>query len=134
MDHQTVNMVFEDNVTVTFTMNAFNEGGRFIHIMGTKGEIRAALDSQSPIKVYSYATGSDEYFDISGTDGVNGGHGGGDDGIIHTLYDYLAGEYTGKSIPTIEESYYNHSIVFAAEKSRLENTVVDFESYFNSLL
>ena len=133
VDHQTVNMVFEDNVTVTFTMNAFNEGGRFIHIMGTKGEIRAALDSQSPIRVYYYATRSDEYFDISGTDGVNGGHGGGDEGIIHTLYDYLAGKYTGKSVPTIEESYYNHSIVFAAEKSREENVVVDFEKYFKSL-
>lgn len=37
VDHQTVNMIFEDDITVTFTMNAFNKGGRFIHIMGTKG-------------------------------------------------------------------------------------------------
>lgn len=33
----------------TFTMAAFNKGGRFIHIMGTKGELRAALDAKSPI-------------------------------------------------------------------------------------
>ena len=133
VDHQTVNMLFEDDVTVTFTMNAFNAGGRFIHIMGTEGEIRAALDSQSPITVYRHATKSYEEYDITGTDGVTGGHGGGDEGIVATVYEYLTGSYTGKSIPEISESYYNHSIVFAAEKSRAENTVVDFEEYFNSL-
>ena len=130
VDHQTVNMLFEDNVTVTFTMNAFNAGGRHIHIMGTKGEIRAALDEHTPIRVYLHQTKSEEYFDITGKDGVTGGHGGGDEGIVHTIYNYLTGSYTGKSIPEISESYYNHSIVFAAEKSREENTVVDFEEYF----
>lgn len=133
VDHQTVNMLFEDNVTVTFSMNAFNAGGRHIHIMGTKGEIRAALDSGSPIDVYSYETKSTKTYDIYGTDGVTGGHGGGDEGIIAALYEYLTGNYTGKSIPDIWESYYNHSIVFAAEKSREENTVVDFPAYFEEL-
>ena len=28
VDHQTVNMLFEDDITVTFSMNAFNKGGR----------------------------------------------------------------------------------------------------------
>ena len=133
VDHQTVNMLFEDNVTVTFSMNAFNAGGRHIHIMGTKGEIRAALDSGSPITVYTHATKQSEEFDIYGTDGVVGGHGGGDGGIVATVYDYLIGEYTGNSIPDISESYYNHSIVFAAEKSREENSVVDFAEYFSQL-
>ena len=133
VDHQTVNMLFEDDVTVTFSMNAFNAGGRHIHIMGTKGEIRAALDSGSPISVYYHDTKSFEEFDIYGTDGVVGGHGGGDEGIVATVYEYLKGEYTGNSIPDISESYYNHSIVFAAEKSRNENVVVDFPEYFANL-
>lgn len=133
VDHQTVNMLFEDGVTATFTMNAFNEGGRHIHIMGTEGEIRAALDSGSPIRVFNHRTKSSEEFDITGVDGVVGGHGGGDGGIIRTVYDYLTGEYSGKSIPEIWESYYNHSIVFAAEKSRALGTVVDFEEYFDEV-
>ena len=29
-------------------------------------------------------------------------------------------------IPEIWESYYNHSVVFAAERSRAEGTVIDF--------
>ncbi|MBR6676111.1 MAG: Gfo/Idh/MocA family oxidoreductase [Clostridia bacterium] len=133
VDHQTVNMLFEDDVTATFTMNAFNAGGRHIHIMGTEGEIRAALDSGSPISVYYHRTKTFEEFDITGTDGVVGGHGGGDEGIVETLYHYLTGSYNGTSIPEISESYYNHSIVFAAEKAREENTVVDFEEYFEEI-
>ena len=133
VDHQTVSMLFEDNVTVTFSMNAFNPGGRHIHIMGTKGEIRAALDSGSPISVFNYEKNDYEVYDITGTDGVVGGHGGGDEGLVATLYDYLTGEYNGNSIPDIRESYYNHSIVFALEKSREEGTLVDFEEYFEEI-
>ncbi|MBQ4067161.1 MAG: Gfo/Idh/MocA family oxidoreductase [Clostridia bacterium] len=133
VDHQTVNMLFEDNVTVTFSMNAFNAGGRHIHIMGTEGEIRAALDSGSPITVYDYKTKCYTEYDITGTDGVVGGHGGGDEGIVATVYEYLTGDYNGTSIPEIEESHYNHSIVFAAEKSRADGTVVDFDNYFSEI-
>ena len=133
VDHQTVNMFFEDDVTVTFTMNCFNRGGRFIHIMGTKGEIRAALDSNSPIELYNIVTDSTESIPMTGSDGILGGHGGGDQGIIETLYEYLNGCYAGPSIPTIDESCYNHLLAFAAEQSRLTNTVVDVEAFVQSL-
>jgi hypothetical protein len=66
----------------------------------------------------------------SGTDGIGGGHGGGDEGIIRTLYEYLNGTYTGKSVPEIEESYRNHLIVFAAEKSRHNGTVESIDEFF----
>lgn len=133
VDHQTVNMLFEDDITVTFSMNAFNEGGRHIHIMGTEGEIRAALDSASPIRIYSHSTKAFEEFDITGVNGITGGHGGGDGGIVRTVYEYLTGDYKGKSVPEIWESYYNHSIVFAAERSRTESIVVDFDKYFDEV-
>ena len=32
VDHQVVNMLFEDDITVSFTMNPFGKGGRYIHI------------------------------------------------------------------------------------------------------
>ena len=133
VDHQTVNMLFEGDTTVTFTMNAFNSGGRHIHIMGTKGELRAALDESSPISVYYYQGKRQEYVDITGSNDITGGHGGGDEGIVHTVHEYLTTDYHGKNIPDIMESYYNHSIVFAAEKSRSESSVVDFEKYYNEI-
>lgn len=138
VDHQTVNMLFEDDVLVTFTMNAFNAGGRFIHIMGTKGEIRAALDGGAPIEItYLYeAPGvphKKETIDLKADNSITSGHGGGDAGIIGALHDYLLGEYDGKSIPTIAETYYNHMITFAAEESRLQNKVIDVEEYIASI-
>ncbi len=132
VDHQTVNMLFEDNVTVTFTMNGFNEGGRFIHIMGTKGEVRAALDGRTPITVYSFETKETTTIDIIAKDGIWNGHGGGDAGIVETLYQYLCGDYRGSSISSIKTSCDNHLLVFAAEKSRETDTVVDIDEYIKS--
>lgn len=134
VDHQTVNMIFEDNVTVTFTMNAFNKGGRFIHIMGTKGELHAAMDDlQSPIRIYDFETKKITEIPITAQDGITSGHGGGDEGIITSLYDYLSGEYKGFSVSDIRTSVDNHLIVFAAEKSRKEGTVVDLEEFSDNL-
>lgn len=133
VDHQTVNMLFEDDVTVTFTMNAFNSGGRYINIYGTKGEIRAALKGDSPIKIYDPVTKETEEIPCNATDGILGGHGGGDAGIIVALYDYMTDNYDGCAIPTINESCYNHLITFAAEHARNTGTIVDVDEFINNL-
>ncbi len=133
VDHQTVNMLFEDDVTVTFTMNAFNSGGRYINIYGTKGEIRAALKGDCPIKIYDPVTKETEEIPCNATDGILGGHGGGDAGIIVALYDYMTDNYDGCAIPTIDESCYNHLITFAAEHARQSGTVVDVDEFINNL-
>ena len=36
-DHQTVNMEFEGGAIATLNLNAFNAGGRYTRIYGTKG-------------------------------------------------------------------------------------------------
>jgi len=135
VDHQSVNILFEDDITVSFTMAAFNRGGRTIHIMGTKGEIHAALvDAENTyIKVYDFETNKEENIQMTGRDGVIGGHGGGDGGIVETLYHYLNDAFQGNSVPSIEESYYNHLLVFAAEQSRHNRCVVDVEEYIKSI-
>ena len=133
VDHQTVNMLFEDDITVTFTMNAFNKGGRFIHIMGTKGEIHAAIDGETPITIYDFETKKTREHNLVTGDGITNGHGGGDHGIITTLYDFLTNQYDGFSVSGITTSVDNHLIVFAAEASRATNTVVDLEEFAASL-
>lgn len=134
VDHQTVNMLFDNDVTVTFTMNAFNKGGRYIHIMGTKGELHAAMDGGEPIKIYSFDTKKTTQIPITAKDGIANGHGGGDRGIVEAFYDYVCGIYTGKAIPDIKQAADNHLIVFAAEKSRIENITVDFDEYRKSFI
>ncbi len=129
VDHQTCNLLFEDGITVTFNMNAFNKGGRFIHIMGTKGELRAATDGNSPIEKYIFLDKKTEQIDITSGDGMATGHGGGDLGLIEELYEYLTTDYKGKCIPDIKESYLNHAIVFALEESRKTGRVIDVKNY-----
>jgi len=126
VDHQTVNMEFEDDITCTFSMSAFTKGGRTIHIMGTEGELFAGA-SDTELKIYKLKTGetvtvpvADEAADQS----INSGHGGGDDGVIHALYDLLVGR-ENSSIGDIGISVDNHMIAFAAEVSRLEGRVVN---------
>ncbi len=133
VDHQTVSLLFDGDVTVTFSMNAFNRGGRFLHIFGTKGELHAHTEGDLPIEVYDFETRQTEKISVVTGDGVVTGHGGGDAGIIWTLYEYLTGTYQGCSVSDIGTSVNNHLIVFAAELARLTNTVVDFDEYVKEL-
>lgn len=134
VDHQTVNMLFEGDVTVTFTMCAFTRGGRYIHIMGTKGELHAAMNGENaPIRLFHYEKGLTQ-IPVVGRDGIPGGHGGGDRGIIESLYEYLTGQYRGHSVSDIRISVNNHLLVFAAEHSRKTSSVVDLAEYRRTLL
>ena len=129
VDHQTVNMEFEGGISVTFSMNAFNEGGRYIRIFGTKGELYAnAADTE--ITVYTFADKKTTKVPATLVDeSINGGHGGGDEGIVYELYEYLSGTYTGFCAADIETSVQNHMIGFAAEKARHAGTVESLEEY-----
>lgn len=130
VDHQVVNMEFEGGATVSFTMNAFNEGGRYIRLFGTKGEL-CAYARDSEIRIYTFEDCQTHKISISGADeSITSGHGGGDDGIIRELYDYLSGNYTGYCAADISISAKNHLIGFAAEKSRRSGTVEDVDAFF----
>ena len=127
VDHQTVNMEFEDDVTATFTMSAFNLGGRRIRIMGTKGTLEAnAWDNE--ITLENLITQKKEKISVNDMvlgDSILSGHGGGDSGIMSSLYDLLCTEVSYDELSNISISVKNHTTVFAAEKSRLEGRVVE---------
>ena len=127
VDHQTVNMEFEDDVTATFTMSAFNLGGRRIRIMGTKGTLEAnAWDKE--ITLENLLTQKKEKINVNDMvlgDSILSGHGGGDSGIMNSLYDLLCGAVGYDELSNISISVKNHTTVFAAEKSRLEGRVVE---------
>ena len=134
VDHQTVNMLFEDGITVTFTMNAFNRGGRHIHIMGTKGEIHGDMRaSERPIQFFDFETRQTYDIELRTGDDISSGHGGGDEGIVHSIYDYFNGDDSNISVSDIRTSVDNHLIVFAAEKARAEMSVIDLETYKRGL-
>ena len=131
VDNQVVNMQFEGGVTVNFSMNCFNRGGRFIRIFGTKGEL-TSYASDKEISVFTFDDRKTQKIPVIEVDeSINGGHGGGDYGIVYDLYDHLMGTYTGCSIADIFTSASNHFIGFAAERSRHTDQVVMLDDYFN---
>ena len=78
------------------------------------------------------------YCDIARKEDANGiglqsGHGGGDEGLMQSLYEYFTDTYTGNAASTAEVSYLNHLISFGAEESRVTGTVVDIAKYSDSL-
>ena len=129
VDHQTVNMEFDGGVTVTLNVNAFNRGGRYIRVYGTKGELFAyAADKE--IRIYDFVDKTQRSVPVQDTkEDITGGHGGGDDGIVWELYEYMSGTYTGYRAADIDVSVRNHMIGFAAEKARHTGTVVSLEQF-----
>lgn len=129
VDHQVVNMEFEDGITVSFTMNAFNKGGRDIRIFGTKGELFADME-EGTIRIYSFASKEYTYINLEQISGaITSGHGGGDTGIMIDTIKYLNDEPTSKAICGVRTSYMNHLIGFAAEEARIRKVIIDMKEY-----
>ena len=123
-------MEFEGGVTVSFSMNAVNQGGRYIRIFGTKGELYANMVDQE-ITVYTFEDRQKHTVPvIAPGESIVTGHGGGDAGIVWELYDYLSGSYKGVCAADITISVKNHLIGFAAEEARHSNTVVNVDDFF----
>jgi len=129
VDHQTVNLEFEGGATVSFTMCAFNRGGRQIRIMGTKGELSGSSGDKY-LTFYDFATRTHRQITVTDEqvdDSIAGGHGGGDEGIMIALRNRLEYGEADPSICTIGETTRNHLISFAAEESRLTDRVIDMK-------
>lgn len=135
VDHQVVNLEYEDGATVSFTMSAFNRGGRKIRIMGTKGEINAEM-SDDFVTLFDFETRKESKIKIADAvldESIRGGHGGGDRGIIRTFCQLLSGNYRGNTVTDISTSVENHLVAFAAEQSRCNGTVITMADYIDRL-
>ncbi len=131
VDHQVVNLEFSDGVTVSFTMAAFAKGGRELRILGTEGELTAAMNKKA-VSIYRFDTEETEEIEITDARPGNtlvSGHGGGDSGIISALYSLVAGDGRHSGLCTVRRSAENHLIAMAAEISRREHCVISMEEY-----
>lgn len=133
VDHQVVNFEFAGGVTASLTMNAFNKGGRYIRIFGTKGELYANM-RDTEITLFTFDDRQVKTVSVkTAEESIVGGHGGGDTGIMCELYEYFSGNYTGYKAADIGISVKNHLLAFAAEESRLTDTVVDMDAFMAKL-
>ena len=116
VDHQIVEMTFNNGVKASLTMTGFTAtGGRIYSFYGTYGEL--VLDENvGVIKVRKF---NQEEEIISLDNLAEGGHshGGGDYGIVTSLYDMLSGKANFST--SLKASIESHLMGIFAEKSRL---------------
>ena len=135
VDHQTVNMEFEDEITATFTMSAFNKGGRKINIMGTEGELIGDAGT-GDIEIYTFRDKKSEILkssDVVQDESILGGHGGGDSRLIKALVELIGDGQTSVSYCSALTSAKNHVAAYAAEAARRTGTVIDVAEYTKNL-
>lgn len=128
VDHQVVNMEFDNDVTVAFTMSAFTkEQGRTFQIGTTKAEIiGSTLTNEITIKYYS---GKEV---IIHPEEITGGHGGADTLIMRDFVKQVKNKNI-KTKTSAMESAKSHLIVFAAEESRKKGQTINLASYVKQL-
>ena len=115
VDHQVVNLQFEDDITVMFTMTSLTpDTSRSIKIMGTKGQIKGHTSHKTLI-VNNFVTRETREEPVVAV----GGHGGGDTGIMIAFCKYLRGEISSAEVSEAGISALNHRLCFKAEASRL---------------
>lgn len=125
VDHQVVDLLFEDGVTAQLTMTAFCEGGiRTMKLYCTKGEIEASmLDNNIKYSIFNPDRPDKperKEFHVSVGE-TFGGHGGGDERMIDDIVDDILGKGKSKHLTTLDKSVSSHIIGFKADESRLHN-------------
>lgn len=118
VDHQQTVMTFENGVTAVLTMTGFvKDGGRIMSFHCTNGEIR--LNEEEGYVSLRLFNGENTVWRISDLLSLNGsGHGGGDYGLVESLYGTLTGKTDART--SLEASVESHLMGIAAEESRLE--------------
>ncbi len=117
VDHQITLMTFENGVKASLTMTAFTHGGgRRINFHGTLGEI--ILDEEkNELSVRPFGKEIENINTNSLLVADKGfAHGGGDYGLISTLYDAVSGK--GDERTSLSASIESHLMGIAAEESR----------------
>jgi predicted dehydrogenase len=126
VDHMTINMLFEGDVTVTFTMHAFShENCRTMRYDGTRASL-IGHGGKGELTLHDFRTMQERAVPIGK---AQGGHGGGDAGLMLSFVRALQGE--GDALRTsARDSLESHLMAFAAEESRLEGgKLVDMGAY-----
>ncbi|MBV6644278.1 MAG: Gfo/Idh/MocA family oxidoreductase [Cyclobacteriaceae bacterium] len=117
-DHYTSNILFEDDVTAAFSMEAFTSyHGRRTRIMGSMGDI---VGDMSKYTWTDFRTGASETWEQQ-TDG----HGGGDWRIVADWVQAVSQKDPTLLTSTIDASIESHIMGFMAENSRKQGQVVD---------
>lgn len=117
VDHQIVNIQFEDEITASFSMEAHTHyGGRRTRIFCTNGGL---IGDENTLTITSVSPSHQEVWDVSKAGKLVSGHGGGDFGLVHDFVRAVSFNDPGQLTSTIQASMASHLMGFMAEESRL---------------
>ncbi|MEJ8817587.1 Gfo/Idh/MocA family protein [Lacibacter sp. H407] len=119
-DHYTTNILFEDGVTCSFSMEAFTSyEGRRTRVMGSLGDI---VGDMTTMVHTDFLTGKKTEWK-NATDM----HGGGDWRLVANWIEAISKNDASLLTSTIDASIESHLMGFAAEQSRKGNKVVEIK-------
>lgn len=116
VDHQIVNMLFDDEVTVSMSMEAMTSyGGRRTRIFCTGGDL---IGDERTLEISDFASGEKIVWDVAEHATALGGHGGGDHRLVRDLVQAVSRRDPSLLTSSLDTSMESHQIGFLAEESR----------------
>ena len=121
VDHQVVNMELENQITISFTVNAFtNDDFRGTHIKMTHGEIDG---DETRLRVRRFRDNEEKIFNFSDLSNQPF-HAGADLNIVEAFVDSIIDSNNGILSSDIASSIESHVVCYEAETSRLNNQTI----------
>jgi predicted dehydrogenase len=129
VDHQIVLMELENGVSASFTMHGHShEEGRTIRIDGSKATLLGKFSwNQAFIEIHQHRGGHVKRIDMPNNI-EDGGHGGGDSGLMEAFVSALDGT-PQETLTDARSSLESHLMAFAAEQARTTKTVIDMPAF-----
>ena len=127
-DHYITNIRFDENVTASFSMEAFTSyAGRRTRIMGAMGDM---VGDMNELVLTDFRTGKQTKLipkaeDVKGY--KNSGHGGGDWLLARDFVQAVAQQNSRLLTSTIDESMESHIMGFMAEESRKKEKIMQIK-------
>ncbi|MBY9002784.1 MAG: Gfo/Idh/MocA family oxidoreductase [Candidatus Lokiarchaeota archaeon] len=131
VDHQIVNIEFENDVTASLTMHGFSDReGRTLRIDGTKATLIGEFgDSYQQILLRDHYSPSEETIFKMDLSSDSSGHGGGDYVLIEKYIDAILDPNNPQPLTNARESMESHLMAFAANESRLNGKVINIKNF-----
>ena len=131
VDRQNLIIQFADGSVCNFMMVAgASKADRYVHIVGSKGEIEGKIEENKIIVRKAYQP--EQIIDLTKDIIIkvkDGGHSGGDYMIMHDLVNYLNGDKSSISITSLEDSVLGHLCVYAADESRKTGRIINLKNF-----